>query len=59
VVKITCYVSNMRHYTAYGKVRSELFPNADIASATVISPGFVNPDALIEIETIAVVGCGG
>jgi len=59
VVKITCYVSDMRHYTAYGKVRSELFPNADIASATVISPGFVNPDALIEIETIAVVGCGG
>jgi 2-iminobutanoate/2-iminopropanoate deaminase len=59
VVKITCYVSNMRHYTAYGKVRSELFPNADISSATVISPGFVNPDALIEIETIAVVGCGG
>jgi 2-iminobutanoate/2-iminopropanoate deaminase len=59
VVKITCYVSDMRHYTAYGKVRSELFPNADISSATVISPGFVNPDALIEIETIAVVGCGG
>ena len=27
--------------------------------ATVISPGFVNPDALIEIETIAVIGCGG
>ena len=59
VVKITCYVSDMRHYGEYGKVRAELFPNADIASATVISPGFVNPDALIEIETIAVVGCGG
>ena len=59
VVKITCYVSDMRHYAAYGKVRSELFPNVDIASATVISPGFVNPDALIEIETIAVIGCGG
>ena len=58
VVKITCYISDMRHYRAYSKVRSELFPNSDIASATVISPGFVNPDALIEIETIAVVNCG-
>ena len=58
VVKITCYVSDMRHYADYSKVRSEIFPDADIASATVISPGFVNPDALIEIETIAVIGCG-
>lgn len=58
VVKITCYVSDMRHYADYSKVRSEIFPDADIASATVISPGFVNPDALIEIETIAVVGSG-
>ena len=48
----------MRHYADYSKVRAEVFPNADIASATVISPGFVNPDALIEIETIAVVGSG-
>ena len=58
VVKITCYVSDMRHYADYSKVRAEIFPDADIASATVISPGFVNPDALIEIETIAVVGSG-
>ena len=58
VVKITCYVSDMRHYADYSKVRAEVFPNADIASATVVSPGFVNPDALIEIETIAVVGSG-
>ncbi|PPR58534.1 MAG: 2-iminobutanoate/2-iminopropanoate deaminase [Alphaproteobacteria bacterium MarineAlpha4_Bin2] len=59
VVKITCYVSDMRHYAGYSKVRAEVFPDADIASATVISPGFVNPDALIEIETIAVTGSGG
>jgi len=58
VMKITCYVSDMRHYADYNKVRGEIFPDADIASATVISPGFVNPDALIEIETIAVVGSG-
>ena len=58
VVKITCYVSDMRHYADYSKVRAKVFPDADIASATVISPGFVNPDALIEIETIAVVGSG-
>ncbi|MBE09348.1 MAG: hypothetical protein CMM35_03495 [Rhodospirillaceae bacterium] len=58
LVKITCYVSDMRHYADYSKVRSEIFPDADIASATVISPGFVNPDALIEIEAIAVIGSG-
>mgnify|MGYP001028576805 CR=1 FL=1 len=54
VVKITCYISDMRYYADYSKVRSEIFPNADIASATVVSPGFVDPDAIIEIETIAV-----
>ena len=58
VVKITCYVSDMRYYGDYSRVRAEIFPAADIASATVISPGFVHPDALIEIETIAVLGCG-
>ena len=58
VVKITCYVSDMRHYADYSKVRARVFPDADIASATVISPGFVNPDALIEIEAIAVAGSG-
>ena len=59
VVKITCYVSDMRYYADYNKVRAEVFPGADIASATVISPGFVNPHALIEIEAIAVKGSGG
>ena len=54
VVKITCYISDMRYYADYSKVRSEIFPNADIASATVVSPGFVDPDAIIEIESIAV-----
>ena len=54
VVKITCYISDMRYYADYSKVRSEIFPNADIASATVVSPGFVDPDAIIEIEAIAV-----
>ena len=54
VVKITCYISDMRYYADYSKVRSEIFPNANIASATVVSPGFVDPDAIIEIETIAV-----
>ena len=54
VVKITCYLSDMRYYEDYSKVRAEIFPDADIASATVVSPGFVDPDALIEIEAIAV-----
>ena len=58
VVKITCYVSDMSRYGEYDAVRREVFPDAAIASATVIRPGFVKEGCLIEIETIAVTGSG-
>lgn len=59
VVKITTYVTDMSKYADYSAVRAEVFPKADIASATVASPTLVRDGFLVEVETIAVVGAGG
>jgi 2-iminobutanoate/2-iminopropanoate deaminase len=58
VVKITTYVTDMSRYADYSAVRAEVFPNADIASATVAAPTLVRDGFLVEVETIAVVGAG-
>ena len=58
IVRITTYVTDMTDYGGYAKVRKALFPNADIASATVASPELVRAGFLIEIEATAVVGAG-
>ena len=58
IIRITTYVTDMSQYGAYAKVRKELFPRADIASATVSSPMIVRSGFLIEIEATAVVGAG-
>ena len=59
VVKITTYVTDMSRYADYSAVRAEVFPDADIASATVAAPTLVRDGFLVEVETIAVVGAGG
>lgn len=59
VVKITTYVTDMSQYADYSAVRAEVFPDADIASATVAAPTLVRAGFLVEVETIAVVGAGG
>jgi len=56
IVRITTYVTDMQHYAGYAKVRKELFPRADVASATVASPELVRPGFLIEIEATAIIG---
>ena len=56
IVRITTYVTDMSQYAGYARVRKELFPNADIASATVSSPMLVRPGFLIEIEATAIIG---
>lgn len=58
IVKITTYVTDMSLYSGYSKVRRELFPGRDIASATVASPTLVSRGFLIEIEATAMVGAG-
>ncbi|MFT5393040.1 MAG: 2-iminobutanoate/2-iminopropanoate deaminase [Gammaproteobacteria bacterium] len=58
IVRITTYVTDMSQYGHYARVRKALFPNANIASATVASPMLVSDGFLIEIEATAVVGAG-
>lgn len=58
IVRITTYITDMSQYDDYASVRKALFPEADIASATVSSPMLVRPGFLIEIEATAIVGAG-
>ncbi len=58
VMKITAYVTDMGKYGDYNKVRAEVFPKGQMASATVASPSLVRDGFLVEVEAIAVVGAG-
>ena len=52
VVKITCFLTDVADYPAYGRVRSETFPNDPPASSTVIVAGLVRPEYLVEVEAV-------
>lgn len=52
VVKITCFLTDVANYPAYGKVRAETFPNNPPASSTVIVAGLVRPELLVEVEAV-------
>ncbi len=55
VVKITVFVTDVRFREPYGEVRSEFFgPNPPACTLVQIS-NLAIPDALIEIEAVAVV----
>ncbi len=57
VVKVTTYITDMSRYAEFSAVRAEVFPDADMASATVAGAVLVRPEFLVEVETIAVKGC--
>ena len=56
VTKITAFLVNPEDYPAYASVRHQLFPENGPASSTVFIKGLVNPEFLVEIEAVAVVG---
>ena len=56
VVKITVFVTDVRYREPYGEVRSEFFGANPPASTLVQISNLAIPDALIEIEAIAVLG---
>jgi 2-iminobutanoate/2-iminopropanoate deaminase len=56
IVKITVFVTDVRHREPYGEVRSQFFGANPPASTLVQISNLAVPDALIEIEAIAVVG---
>ena len=52
VVKITCFLTDVNNYPAYGKVRSETWPSSPPASSTVIVAALVRPEYLVEVEAV-------
>ena len=57
LVKITTFLTDMRQYPAYNTVRNRVFGavGAPPTSATVGTTQLVSPDAMIEIEGVAVI----
>jgi len=56
IVKTTTYVTNINYAAAVRKVREERFPSNPPTSTLLVVAGLANPDFMIEIEAIAVVG---
>ncbi len=57
VVKVTVFIKNMADFRKIHDARLEFFSEDSLpASSMVEVSGFVDPDALIEIEAIAVIG---
>ena len=54
VVKVTVFVTDVRYREGYGEVRSEFFGPNPPASTLVQISNLAIPDALIEIEAVAV-----
>jgi 2-iminobutanoate/2-iminopropanoate deaminase len=56
VVKVTVFVSDMSHLNAIHEVRAAFFREPYPASTLVQINGFTDPEYLIEIEAMAIVG---
>jgi 2-iminobutanoate/2-iminopropanoate deaminase len=54
IVKLTVFVTDMRYREAYGEVRAEFFKGEPPASTLVQVVALAMPEALIEIEGVAV-----
>ena len=55
VLKLTVFMTQMRHFPAIQEVRARYFPKNPPASTTLAITALVNPDLLVEIDAIAVV----
>ena len=57
VVKINVYLTDIdKQLAAVGKVRQEYFVSEPVPSTTVGVPRLADPDALVEIEAIVILG---
>jgi enamine deaminase RidA (YjgF/YER057c/UK114 family) len=54
IVKLTVFITDMRFREGYGEVRAQFFPGDPPASTLVQVVALADPNALIEIEGIAV-----
>lgn len=58
VVKMTIYVTNMSNNSAVWKARKEFFTGDFPACTLVEVSALATPEILVEIEAIAIAGCG-
>lgn len=56
VVKTTDYVTTLERYNETAAVRRKYFRNGFPAATGVVVKALVNPEALIEIDAIAIIG---
>jgi len=56
VVHVTEYVTSLQAYDSVADVRGQVFGDALPAVSTVVVKGLLRPDALIEIDAVAVLG---
>ena len=56
IVKTTTYVKDIQYAAAVRKVRDEMYSSSSPPTSKVLVGGLANPDYLVEIEAIAVVG---
>ena len=56
VVTMTVFIRNQADGDAFVKVRAEFFKQGFPASALITAKDFANPDILVEIQSVAVIG---
>lgn len=56
IVKITAFLTNREDFPIYNELRTSFFKSDFPASTTVVVKELANPDFLLEIEAIAVIG---
>ena len=56
LVTMTVFILDVRHGDRFVEIRKELFPEGFPGSALITVAGFANPDMMVEIQAIAVVG---
>ena len=56
LVTMTVFIIDSRYGTRFTEIRAELFPDGFPASALITVAGFAQPEMMVEIQGIAVVG---
>jgi 2-iminobutanoate/2-iminopropanoate deaminase len=59
VVKITCYLTDIRFRLAFVEARKKFFTGDFPAAVVVGNVTLASADLLVEIDAIGIIGCGG
>jgi 2-iminobutanoate/2-iminopropanoate deaminase len=58
VVKLTCYLTDIKAYAGYAAIKATLFAHNPPAGTAVIVAGLLVPGAVMEVEALAYTGKG-